>query len=165
MMRFTSLGILLALVALPSIGRAQNCWSPVTSWQGTYQLTGTGSGADCLGSGLSWTVGTNAQANLNMPKNVISCSEAVWGGPDSIASGSVNFFGTQPCIGAPPSTETYAASGGPTLPTAGSITIDESAQTYHFLDELVISGTFTDVNCGVQDQHEPFILTPWPTNA
>ena len=70
--------IVLVLAAAPSLW-AQACYSPITSWQGSYSLTTSGT-FSCLNGEATCTISQSAAGNLNIGSSFASCSVAAWGG-------------------------------------------------------------------------------------
>src|SRR2546423_15425584 len=87
---------LLAISFLHSSALAQACYTPITSWQGTYSWNGTGSGSDVYGK-YSWTINHQATGAPNLTLGGASCSTVTFGGPDASATGSVSDFGSAKC--------------------------------------------------------------------
>src|SRR5262245_54462393 len=77
---------------LSATALGQACYSPVTSWQADYEMTGTGTGKDGGGQ-LDWTVNHHMSGTPILNGGAASCSLLVFGGPDSTVSGTVSDHG------------------------------------------------------------------------
>src|ERR1700732_780767 len=96
MKNYPILFIVTTILVIKTPACAQTCYSPITSWRGTYNLTGIGSGPDAAG-GYNWTIDHQIKGIPYLSTSDVSCSTALWYGYDFSASGSVNDKGTGSC--------------------------------------------------------------------
>ncbi|MGP0098286.1 MAG: RHS repeat domain-containing protein [Terriglobales bacterium] len=116
MKSFSALVILVAVAALISAAQGQSCYTPITSWNTKFNLTGSGSGLAC--SGVTCDINESASAsNLSIVPAFVQCNPAAVGwegftpspaGPDTW---SVNDTMHDPCNEGGPSYLNYS---GPT---------------------------------------------------
>jgi RHS repeat-associated protein len=150
--------------ASPAVG--QTCYTPITSWQATYNMTAVGSGEDKFGV-YNWTISHQMQGNPNLPLSGASCSGMGFGGIDAnpTATGTANDHGVAPNCG-DGSANKFDISGGPAFDEASSLGINLAAGNYTFWDVLNISSTTVVTTCGSGDsQIIPFALMPINTSC
>ncbi len=127
----------LAFLSYGSVS-AQTCYTPITSWQVNYSLSGSGTGACADGqSGATCTTSEAATGADSYTMAVVSCGSLQWGPTNSgtVTSGSVNNKEQYQCQTNPPiqEIETDVGSGGAAGPAFGQtfLTINTSG-TYSF---------------------------------
>jgi len=162
MKNYAVLLIATTLLAIKAPSSAQTCYSAITAWQGTYSLTGTGSGKDADGQ-YNWTIDHGATGKPYLSTSAISCPADYWYGSGFSASGGVNDMGTASCPDG--SARTIVLSGGPTGSTTGYLEIDESSGTYTLGGSLVVNGKEQLVECGVSVPPISLGIEVWPTTA
>jgi len=90
MKTYAALATILTILAVAPALRAQQCYTPITSWQGSYSLNGGGSGACSWQPNAVCTTSHAAAANVTMSGFALSCNEAYWSNSDSLTSASLN---------------------------------------------------------------------------
>ena len=159
MNRFAMLAVFTLLLTAGPALQAQSCYTPITSWQGSYTLTGSGGGEDVLGL-YSWTIDHEATGVPNLAFAGVTCSSATWAGPDSSATGSANDVGTATCGDGSPDTESFT--GGPTFLTEGGLILNLASKTFQYIEDPIITATITTDSCGtVNTSSGPFQLAPF----
>jgi hypothetical protein len=160
MKRYAAVAVaVLAIFVLHSAALGQACYTPVTSWQGTYSWNGTGSGSDVLGE-YSWTINHQATGAPNLALGGASCSAVTFGGPDASVTGSVSDLGTNKCGDGSP--DTWGISGGPTFLTEGVLTLDIAGKTFQYFEDPIITGQITTNTCGtVNTSSGPIQIAPF----
>lgn len=117
---------------------AQTCgsgWQNVASWDATFTMSATASGAGA--EGLTWNINNQASVTATFPG---ACS----GGSTTTSSsgtGSVNIQATAGCV-------TFTFTGSQFLEAAATLTLDTTNNTYTFDPGFVVSGTMTEDECG-----------------
>src|ERR1700756_1340125 len=115
MRTYAALALLMTLIAAASAS-AQQCYTPVTGWQGSYNLatnaTGTCAGPNGNSGTCTWSQGAIGGPNFRGVSG--GCSQLSWGSTtDSVTSFSMSDMGTWSC--APESgtlTETWVGNSG-----------------------------------------------------
>jgi RHS repeat-associated protein len=166
--------VLLVVTTLTCLHAAhgQQCYTPVTSWQVNYSLSGSGTGACADGqSGATCTTNETATGTDSYTMGVASCSSLQWGPTDSgtVTSASVNDMEQYQCQANPPiqETETVVGSGGAAGPAFGQtfFTINVSNGTYSFEPFPYGNATETEQGCFKTTGSAPYPLYPstnWP---
>jgi RHS repeat-associated protein len=159
MKRYAAIAVALSALSLVSSAVGQACYTPVTSWRGSYDWNGSGGGEDQYGE-YNWTVSHQATGAPNLVLTGASCSMAVWGGPDISATGTVNDVGTSTCGDGSPDTESY--SGGPTFLTEGVLTFNFSSGTFQYFEDPIITARETSNTCGtINTSSLPYQIAPF----
>ena len=117
MKKYAVFAILITLLAINPAAWAQDCYTPVKSWQGNYTLTAKAKNVTCVFGQATCNVNQSVSVTLNPYfLNKSSCTEMYWVPPealDRLTRASVNDTITTPCIGGGQSTITFeGASGG-----------------------------------------------------
>ena len=149
MKTYVALVIVMTVLAVAPALRAQQCSTPVTSWEGSYTLSASANNVAAPGG---WTVTMNettSSNNLSLPLGGAACNQAGWQGSlnDPSASGSYTSHGSiSDCM---PGTEfeDWSASGSPNPNSAAGVVMDFSKNTYYFWPAMVVNGTETTTNC------------------
>ena len=150
------------MTARPSEAQAQECATPVTSWQTSSTLKATASGVACTGG--TCNVNQSAAQAGAIKAGTSSCTSLLWVGvlPTSVSlADSI----TTPCLtGGGNLVETL---GQPTNPTGETIlTLDLSANTYSLEADAESSMTMAISGCGEgSSQPSSYIYVPasnWP---
>jgi RHS repeat-associated protein len=169
MRHIRNLLLLVAIGALSSLGvQAQQCYTPILSWQGNYTLTGTANAVPCTDNPqASCTMNHASSADVSTSFSGASCTIAGWGSFDANVSVSFNDKVVDPCP--PPGGDSIDISTGTTSVLSGSnLTITPSSGTYSFQGSAAGSGTLTTVDCGGNQTISPlpgYALYPdsnWP---
>src|SRR5580698_4921042 len=88
---YSALAIVVAVLTAEPVLRAQQCYTPITSWTGSYSLnTLSGNGTVPCGNGGECTTNQAAAANVKTTSSGASCSEAVWAGNDVVTTAALN---------------------------------------------------------------------------
>lgn len=164
-MKISALAAVALALALSCTAAAhgQSCYTPITSWQGTYSMSGSGGGTDQFGM-FNWTMSQQATGTPNMVGGSSSCTTASWLGPDLGATGSAHDVGQAPCGDNGTETETF--SGGPILLSEAVIGIDTVAGTYLFVPDPIVSATETDSGCGATNTGNIVVqIAPFDANC
>jgi RHS repeat-associated protein len=134
-----SIALLFAIATLSCLhAAAQTCgsgWQNVASWNATFTMSATASGAGA--EGLTWNIDNQASVTATFPG---ACS----GGSTTTSSsgtGSVNIQATAGCV-------TLTFTGSQFLEAAATLTINTTNNTYTFDPGFVVSGTVTEDECG-----------------
>ncbi len=160
-----NLALLVAVIALGCWrAQAQTCYTPITSWQGSYTLSAS---ANNVQSPIGWTVvtmnETTSSNNLNLIFAGTDCNKAGWAGSlnDPSDSGSYTSNGTFSCA---PGTETanFSASGSPLPQSEAGVAMDFSKNTYYFWPAMVLNGTETDTDCNGNTHSVSFPFPLYP---
>ena len=145
-MKISALAVVSLALALSFSASAhgQACYTPITSWQGTYTLNGTGSGSDQYGQ-YSWTIDHQATGTVNLALGSSSCTQASWTGADTFV-GTVSDFGTNTCGDGSPDTESWT--GGPSFLTGSVLQIDLGAGAFKYFEDPIVTAAETTNSCG-----------------
>ncbi len=138
-----NLTLLLAVATLSCLpAAAQTCgaWQNVGSWNATFTISGTASGASGVG-GLTWNVTHQASVTTTLPGGACTVGSSPGNG-----TGTVNDQGTMPCSNGNNYTITLA--GTQFVGAAALLTIDTTNNTYTFTPGFIASGTETLDACG-----------------
>jgi RHS repeat-associated protein len=141
--------LLVAIGALSSLGvQAQQCYTPILSWQGNYTLTGTANAVPCTGDPqASCTMNHVSSADVSTSFSGSSCTIAGWGSFDANISVSFNDKQVAPCP--PPGGESIGTAVGTTpVLSSSSLTVNLSNSTYSFEGSALGGGTATSIDCG-----------------
>jgi RHS repeat-associated protein len=160
MKTYGALAIVLTVLAIGPSLRAQTCYSPITSWQGTYSLNGSGTVSS---GGGTYTINQAAAANVNLVLGSAECSVVNWSGPDTITAVSLNDTSVFPCT--PPITTTLMGTGSGV--SVSDLTINVSGGSYFYLAQPLQNWIETVTGCfGNSTESGPdwvlFPLTNWP---
>ncbi|HEY6339774.1 MAG TPA: RHS repeat-associated core domain-containing protein [Candidatus Sulfotelmatobacter sp.] len=158
--------IVTLILAMGAAARAQTCYSPITSWHGTYSLTGTGNGTACNGNPSgSCTTNHSSSANVSTNSGGASCVMAGWGGLDSNISLSYNDTEVTPCD---PGQSSDTFTGATPVLSGSTLTVDLSTGTFSYEGSAIGSGTLTSIDCNGNQSTNPipgYALYPvsnWP---
>jgi RHS repeat-associated protein len=162
--------LLLATIAILSLlaAQAQRCYTPVPSFQGSYSLTGTGSGACTGDSQGACTTNLSVSGNTITTDAGASCSLAGWGGDDPNLSLSFDVTKVDPCTPSGQSSDTFVGTSPALAGSGWAITVSPSNGTFTFLGAAIGSGTLTTIDCNGNETTSPlpgFPLYPgsnWP---
>jgi RHS repeat-associated protein len=172
MKRFRELAIVIAVAVLTTTAQSQACYTPITSFQGTYSLSGSASGACFDGESGTCTTNESAAGTVLLNDLLASCSQLeqiINNG--TITSASVNDTENYQCSDNPPTeqTDTVQGSGG-----APGFALDQtwlnilvSSGTYSFSPFPYGEATESQSGCTNDTDNAPFPLypntTPYPT--
>jgi RHS repeat-associated protein len=156
---YAALAIVFLALNLTSPAAGQACYTPVTSWQGTYSWSGSGGGGDQYGL-YSWTVSHEATGAPNLVLSGASCSQVGFGGPDDSATGTVSDMGTNTCGDGSPDTESF--SGGPTFLTEGSLILKVASGNFQYFEDPIITANERSNSCGtINTSQLPIQIAPF----
>ena len=163
MKTYAALATILTILAVAPALRAQQCYTPITSWQGSYSLNGGGSGACSWQPNAVCTTSHAAAANVTMSGFALSCNEAYWSNSDSLTSASLNDTVNYPCGQSQQQSLTAGGTGGGL--SASSLTVYPSNGTYKYFPNASANATLTEQGCTDSHANGLWQLTPqtnWP---
>ena len=146
MKTYAALAIGMLVLALAPTLHAQQCYTPVTGWQGSYNLN-TSATAACTGPLENSGTCTYSQGAIAVPNFSPGggCAPLNWNSPtDSITSASMSDTGVWPCPGSGTLTETWVGNSGF---SSSSLTIDPSQGNYTYYPQPFASVTATFSGC------------------
>jgi len=127
---YPALVILTTVFTLGPAARAQTCYTPVKSWQGSYNMTASGTVIPCPNSGIC-SVSQSATADVNFNVASVTCDSTEWvpkSGIDSNPSFNLNNSWVYPCD---EGNETETITGlGTGLQSVSQLIITTSGSTY-----------------------------------
>jgi RHS repeat-associated protein len=155
--------IILVLAAVPSLW-AQTCYSPITSWQGSYSLNGSAKQGSCNWEpGATCSTSHAVAANVNIVGGALSCSEAYWNNTDSITSASLSDSVIYPCDQNSQQSITAVGTGGGF--GVSDLIIYPSTSTYTYFPNSSANALVTEQGCQDGTANTLWQLTPetnWP---
>jgi RHS repeat-associated protein len=154
MKTYAALATILTVLAVAPALRAQQCYTPITSWQGNYSLNASGS-SSCNGG--SCTISQTAASDVNMNSSFASCSSASWSGTDANFTGSLSDTDLMPCVNGGQQTLTLSGTGSGS--SSSQLSINVSNGTYFYPPAPVANATYTAVAC---DGSQHTANTTWP---
>ena len=162
MRHMRNLLLIVAIVALNWLaGQAQQCYTPITSWQGNYTLNGTANAVPCTSDPQgSCSMNHASSADVSTTSAGASCTIAGWGGYDANLSLSFNDKKIDPCS---PSGESIDTIVGTTPVLSGSnVSVNLSNGTYSYEGSAIGSGTFTSMDCNGNQNSTPIQWALYP---
>jgi RHS repeat-associated protein len=138
-------------------------WAAVKSWQGTYTITGSGSGN--IG-GANWTFEHQGQGTFTLSNLSGTCPGVLqWMGQNSTSTGSVNDLGTFPATNSC-SVPTISVVGSSPGSSQGTLVIDPANGAYRLSNfQLVINGDETIECDGAVQKVIPGFGDAWPVDS
>src|ERR1700675_3037179 len=127
MKTYVALVIGMTVLAVAPALWAQQCYTPITSWQGSYTLSANSNGSISCSLGTC-TMNQAAAANPNFFLAGFSCTELFWQSTDTVSSASLQDTSSTPCSGLPPLNVTVTGTGGAT--STSQLIIFPSSGTY-----------------------------------
>jgi RHS repeat-associated protein len=159
---YAALALVIMPLALQPALRAQACYTPITSWQGSYSLNGSGT-VSCNGG--TCTVDEGATANVNTTSAGAGCSVASFGGADTLLTASLNnkaVFSCQPGQ----EVETIVGTGGAASQTILNIDISKGTYVYFPFPSENLTQTITQCDGTVVTKNLQgaglWPITNWP---
>jgi len=141
----------------------QACYTPIPSFQGSYTLTGTASGA-CSGDPQgACTTNLSASGNTITTVAGAACNLAGWGGDDSSLSLSFDVTKIDPCIPSGQSSNKFVGAG-PLPASRWALTVSPSNGTFTFQGSAIGSGTVTQIDCSGNENTFPIDFPLYPAS-
>lgn len=163
MKKYIGLAIVSAVLALAGSSHAQSCYSPVSSWQGEYSLSTSGSGSCSLGS---CTIQQAVTATpLRFSGGASSCAAAQWVGADAAQSVSINNKYVAPCPEGGNITQVVTQTGG-FADSVAIMNVSPSSSTFYYEPFDVANASDAASGCGgggtTAVDYPMYPATNWP---
>jgi RHS repeat-associated protein len=113
MRSYAAFAITMTVLTMGPTVQAQTCYTPITSWQGGFSISGSAKGA-CpdFQPGATCDIDQSANVDVEMFLSLATCDMVMWAGQsNNISSFSVNDTGSYQCSEDPAETETVTVTG------------------------------------------------------